>query len=701
MRILSGLVAASGLATGVVAWRSGLSTLYIVAVVTVLAAFAVARGDVISRYLRIILCYFAIEAAAMNVCVDLDAVGLWPKALDGFRVPTAMAITVGVFSIACYATMFVPIARRALAIADRYFTARSLVRIPLGFGLSIELREQTLATAIVSFVLLLSQVDVYSSVMLTYVASALSTSLQNYDANGFWRAIFVQFPIYTIPYLISVISRQSLDAFLAVRWRRWLTEDYTRRWLDGHNHYRMTLAGSGADNPDQRIAEDIPRFIDGGEGGHGVGVYNFSITLIGNLNVVVSYAIILWGLSHQLTRLGSIDIPGFLFWCALIYAVAGTGLAAIVGRPLAPLAFAQQHYEANFRFALARLREYSEQIALMMGEKTEKHILSHRFASIVRNAYQLIGFRALFTLFLNFFGQISGYIPYIIAGPFFLKKLITLGDVMQIRLAFSAVDVSLSIFVNYYRSLAEFKSVLDRLTSFDEALDGSLAEIELHKSVTAGARDLRLSNVSIALPNGKPLSGGLELSFAAGQSVLLTGPSGSGKSTLLRVMSGIWPFASGDLRLPDAASMMVLPQRPYLPVGTLMAAVSYPEAEGTYTIEAARNALRDVGLAALAGDLQTDENWAIRLSGGEQQRLAIARALLAVPDWLLLDEATSAMDPVLERDIYLTIARRLPSTTVISVAHRESLAAHHARRLEMRPGNSDRFVPLDVKPAAA
>ena len=223
MRILSGLVAASGLATGAVAWRSGLSTLYIVAVVTVLAAFAVARGDVISRYLRIILCYFAIEAAAMNVCVDLDAVGLWPKALDGFRVPTAMAITVGVFSIACYATMFVPIARRALAIADRYFTARSLVRIPLGFGLSIELREQTLATAIVSFVLLLSQVDVYSSVMLTYVASALSTSLQNYDANGFWRAIFVQFPIYTIPYLISVISRQSLDAFLAVRWRRWLT----------------------------------------------------------------------------------------------------------------------------------------------------------------------------------------------------------------------------------------------------------------------------------------------------------------------------------------------------------------------------------------------------------------------------------------------------------------------------------------------
>ena len=416
---------------------------------------------------------------------------------------------------------------------------------------------------------------------------------------------------------------------------------------------------------------------------------------------MVSYAIILWALSSQLTVLGSIRVPGFLLWCALLYAALGTVLSMVVGRPLAPLAFARQHYEANFRFGLARLREYSEQIALMMGEKTERLILTRRLAAVVSNVYRLIAYRALFRVFTGFYGQISGYIPYMIVGPFFLRKLITLGDVMQIRLAFGAVDGSLSIFVTYYQALAEFKSVLDRLTSFDRALDASPEANALAEIRAVGAEGISFDDVSISLPSGEQLATSLDLVFASGQNVLFTGPSGSGKSTLLRVISGIWPFASGGLRVPEGARVMVLPQQPYIPIGTLLAAVSYPEAIGTYTELAARDALTDVGLGRFVDDLAIDDNWGQRLSGGEQQRLAFARVLLAAPDWLLLDEATSAMDIALERKIYELIARRLPSITLISVAHRESLADHHVRRLDMCRGSDGTFVPRDRTATAA
>ena len=460
------------------------------------------------------------------------------------------------------------------------------------------------------------------------------------------------------------------------------------------------LAGVGTDNPDQRIQEDIPRFIDGGQFG-GLGVYNFSINLISNLSSLVSFSIILWSLSAHLTVPGTaIHIPGFLLWCAIIYAILGTGATAVIGRPLAVLAFARQHYEANLRFGLARLREYSEQIALLFGEATENSILIDRFASIVRNFYSIMFVKAFLSTFVQFFNQISIFIPYIILGPFYFARTATLGYLAQARYGFGSVNESLTFFVTYYSSLADFKSVLDRLTTFDTSLDAVPAPSAITRTEPVAGHDFVLSGVAIRLPDGKPLSAPLDLRRAANENVLLSGPSGSGKSTLFRAISGVWPYRDGVVEVPEGASVMVLPQKPYLPIGTLYAAVTYPREVGTYPLAEVEAVLVDVGLPHLVAHIDLDDNWTQRLSGGEQQRLAIARAILARPTWLLLDEATAAMDTDLEGRIYKLLAQRLPDTTIVSIAHRSTLANFHARHLTMHPVMDGGFTLDETKVAA-
>ena len=550
------------------------------------------------------------------------------------------------------------------------------------------------------FIILLNQLEVWLSVLLSFASSSISNALQQYNASAFWHALLIEFPLYLSPYLVALFIEFLAGNTLAIRWRRWLTADYSRRWLDRHNHYGMMLAGVGTDNPDQRIQEDIPRFIDGGQFG-GLGVYNFSINLISNLSSLVSFSIILWGLSAKLTIPGTaIQIPGFLLWCAIIYAIIGTGLTAIIGRPLAVLAFARQHYEANFRFGLARLREYSEQIALLFGEATEKSILTERFVSIVRNFYSIMFVKAFLSTFIQFFSNISQFIPYIIMGPFYFARTATLGDLSQASIAFGSVNGSLTFFINYYSSLADFKSVLDRLTTFDTSLDAVPVPSAIARTEKAQGEDFVLSNVQIRLPDGKPLSASLSLRLAANENVLLSGPSGSGKSTLFRAISGVWPYRDGVVEVPAGASVMVLPQKPYLPIGTLYAAVSYPQETGTYTRAEVEAVLVDVGLPQLVEHIDVDDNWTQRLSGGEQQRLAIARAILSKPTWLLLDEATAAMDTKLEATIYAMIAKRLPDTTLVSIAHRETMDDHHSRHLTMQRDGDGGFTLDDAKVAA-
>ena len=699
MKLLGISVALVGVLTAIVAITSHHLILLLLAVLSIIAGFTTFRSDVLSRFLQILIVFFAVETIALSFLVYVSAYGAWPEALEGVRIPSTVVMTVAMFAIVCHLTSFIPVARKTLMIADRYFRAPEIVRIPLGF-MNLRLSEKMLAALTIMFLVFLNQIEVYLVVLLSYVSRELSDALQNYDSVKFWRAVLIEFPLYISPLLLANYIEFLAAETLFIRWRRYLTEDYSRRWLDHHNHYGMMLAGVGTDNPDQRIQEDIPRFINGGQFG-GLGVYNFSINLISNLSSLVSFAIILWGLSEHLMLPGtSIHIPGYLLWAAILYAAIGTGFTALIGRPLAALAFARQHFEANFRFGLSRLREYSEQIALLFGEATEKSILVERFVYIIRNFYRIVFVKAFLNMFVYFFTYAGEFIPYIVLGPFYFAKTATLGMLTQARIAFGSVNASLTFFVTYYSALADFKSVLDRLTTFDASLDAMPPPLAVTHAKNAGTGDFILSKVAIRLPNGTALSEPLSLRLASNENVLLSGPSGSGKSTLFRAISGVWPYRDGTVEVPEGASIMVLPQKPYLPIGTLFAAVSYPHGAGTYSVEAISAVLIDVGLPKLVDLIDIDDNWTQRLSGGEQQRLAIARAILAKPTWLLLDEATAAMDTALERDIYEKLAERLPATTIISIAHRDSLEDHHKRHLIMQADANGQFTLEDMKVAA-
>ncbi len=700
MKLLGILVAIIGALSAVVAVASNHHVLLLLAAFSLGAAFTTYRSVGISTFLQILIVFFSVETAILSLFVYVSAFGFWPPALEGVRIPSTVVMTVALFSIVSYLTSFIPVVRKSVAITDRYFRATDIVRVPLGFGTSISMRERTLAAAAIMFIIFLNQVEVYLSVIISFASRSISDALQTYNPSAFWHALLIELPIYISPYLIALLIEFVAAETLFIRWRRWLTNDYSRRWLDYHNHYGMMLAGVGTDNPDQRIQEDVPRFINGGQFG-GLGVYNFSINLISQMSSLVSFSIILWALSAHLTIPGTtIQIPGFLLWCALIYAAIGTGLTALIGRPLAVLAFQRQHFEANYRFGLARLREYSEQIALLFGELTERSILMERFVSIVRNFYKIMWVKAFLSTFIQFFSTINEFIPYIILGPFYFARTATLGDLTQARIAFGSVNSSLTFFITYYSSLADFKSVLDRLTTFDASLEAVPPPIAMAHAEVGKSGDFVLSNVQIRLPNGRPLSAPLNLRLAANENVLLTGPSGSGKSTLFRAISGVWPYRDGVVEVPTGASVMVLPQKPYLPIGTLYAAVSYPREIGTYTLAEVETVLVEVGLPQLVEHVDLDDNWTQRLSGGEQQRLAIARAILAKPSWLLLDEATAAMDTDLEREIYAIIAKRLPGTTIVSIAHRETIDDHHSRHLEMRRNADGGFTINDMKAAA-
>ena len=701
MKSLGIAVAAFSVFCAFLAATTAHATLFLLTGFGLLAAAATYRSTSISSYMRIFVGIFSTEIILFGANSLLVQTGHWPSALDRFAMPISLPITVELFTILIYGVSFVPIIRRMTAIGDRYFESRKASGIkvfPFNF---LRVSERTWAISMVVLLVLINQIQVFLSILVSFVSRDIFNALQAYDSSAFWHQLLVVFPILASPFIISRVVEFLVQSALVIRWRRWLTEYYSSRWLDGHNHYRMSLAGVGVDNPDQRISEDVSRFIDGGQVGSGI--FSFSIILISQLSSFVSFAILLWTLSSNLSFPGTnLVIPGFLLWCALIYAIVGSLATHLIGKPLSRLSFARQHYEANFRFSLARLREYSEQVALLSGESSEKASLIDRFRSVVTNYYSLVFVQARLMFFTAFFGQYSSFIPYAIAAPFYFSKKISLGVLQQVASAFGHVNQSLVFFVTYYQSLAEFKSVLDRLTTFDKDLahgEGMTSFVRMPNAADA-ASNLALQGVSLRLPSGQPIMQKLDLQLTKNQSVLLTGPSGSGKSTLFRAVAGIWPYGDGFVQVPRDADILVLPQKPYLPIGTLRAAVAYPNAALDYEEADIVAALRDVELDRFVERLDMDDNWTQIMSGGEQQRVAVARALLAKPDWLLLDEATAAMDPALEHRIYALIAKRLPNTTVISNGHRATLTDLHARRMTMQPTADGRFAPEDVKVAA-
>ncbi|MCZ8252514.1 MAG: ABC transporter ATP-binding protein/permease [Hylemonella sp.] len=509
----------------------------------------------------------------------------------------------------------------------------------------------------------------------------------------------IRYTVLAFIYIIIAVYRFYLTQHLEMGWRAWMTRHYLQRWLDHQVYYHLELTRYAAlgpdqspDNPDQRMQEDLKLFTTATVG--------LSMGLLNAIVTLASFVGILWALSGEFTFTWSGEefaIPGFMLWVAILYCAVGTILTHYVGRRLIPLNYEQQRREADFRHNLIRVREYSEAIALDRGEAVEYQQLNLRFGHVLSNYVKLIDAQKRLTMFTASFSQASTVFPFIVAAPRFFSGAIQLGTMMQIASAFNRVQDSLSWFIDNYDALAAWRATTDRLTHFESAIRKAQQGAPLqHDEATAG---LQANDLNLDLPTGSRLLAHTALQVQAGDSILLSGPSGSGKSTLFRALAGIWPLASGRVALP--ASSMFIPQRPYFPNAPLRDALAYPEPASKYDDETLQQALRDALLPQLVDQLDVTDAWSQKLSGGEQQRLALARAFLKKPAWIFADEATSALDEEAERTLYTRLLAMVKAGNgaIISIAHRHTVAAFHSRRWTLERHSDETVARFELKQA--
>jgi putative ATP-binding cassette transporter len=545
------------------------------------------------------------------------------------------------------------------------------------------------------------------SVVLSFWRREFYNALQDKDWKAFLELLFLfrNTPSGLLPgfcevaavHIVLAVYSVYVNQLLQIRWRRWLTRQFLNEWLADRAYYHISLtsdrAAVGTDNPDQRVAEDLRDFTDT--------TLTLGLGLLSNLVSLGSFVSILWGLSGAIEVM-DIPIPGYMVWVALAYAVVGTWLTHLVGRPLTILSFKQQRVEADFRYALVRIRENMESIALYRGEHEEGVTLRERFGEVIANWRQIMTRTKMLNSLVVGYDQVAVVFPIVVAAPRYFSGAMQLGGLMQTVGAFASVQGSMSWFVSAYAQLAQWRAIVERLATFHRAIVAARAESNGEFTI-AGAADgeVHLSNVTMRLPDGTTLLEDADLHMMAGHSLVITGRSGSGKSTLFRVLAGIWPFGKGRVEVP--ANSFFLPQRPYIPLGTLRHVITYPNAVEQFSQADIAQALTDAGLPQLVDRLDSDDNWPMRLSGGEQQRVALARALLAKPDWIFLDEATASLDPDAETELYSTLKARLPQATLVSIAHRPSVAAFHEEKLVFRrqEGASGTLVTSAILPEPA
>lgn len=528
---------------------------------------------------------------------------------------------------------------------------------------------------------------VYMLVLLNQWNNSFYSALQNYDAKKIFDEL-IHFSWLAAIYILLAVYSYYLQQTLILNWRRWLTTRFIDIWLQNKTYYNLQMFGKDTDNPDQRISEDVRQFVEM--------TLSFGIGILKAFCTFASFVVILYNLSGSLsfTFMGKMwTINGYMLWASLIYSVIGTYITHIVGRKLVKINFIQQKYEADFRFSMIRLRESAESVAFYRGEAQEGSVFKQRFKMLLDNFWKLVNKQKQLVFLNSGYSQIAIIFPFVVAMNRYLTKEVTLGGLMQVASAFGRVQDSLSYFVDMYSSIAQWQAVVMRLTYFGRHMHEVSQQAErFHVERFAAADVVGVSNMQINLPDGKPLLENLSFTLHPGHNVLIKGVSGSGKSTLLRAISGIWPFVDGKIFLPERDKLMFIPQKPYLPLGTLRAALNYPgnkpidDTELIYLMD-----LCQIGYLKDKLDLEAD--WSHVLSVGEQQRLAFVRAHIQQPQWLFLDEATSALDEDTEATMYSLLQERLQQTTVVSVGHRSTLNKYH--ELVLRLNKSTRQVTLE------
>lgn len=528
---------------------------------------------------------------------------------------------------------------------------------------------------------------VYMLVLLNQWNNSFYSALQNYDAKKIFDEL-IHFSWLAAIYILLAVYSYYLQQTLILNWRRWLTTRFIDIWLQNKTYYNLQMFGKDTDNPDQRISEDVRQFVEM--------TLSFGIGILKAFCTFASFVVILYNLSGSLsfTFMGKTwTINGYMLWASLLYSVIGTYITHIVGRKLVKINFIQQKYEADFRFSMIRLRESAESVAFYRGEAQEGSVFKQRFKMLLDNFWKLVNKQKQLVFLNSGYSQIAIIFPFVVAMNRYLTKEVTLGGLMQVASAFGRVQDSLSYFVDMYSSIAQWQAVVMRLTCFGHHMHDVYQQAErFYVERFAAADVVEVDNMQINLPDGKPLLENISFTLHPGHNVLIKGVSGSGKSTLLRAISGIWPFVDGKIFLPERDKLMFIPQKSYLPLGTLRAALNYPgnkpidDTELIYLMD-----LCQIGYLKDKLDLEAD--WSHVLSVGEQQRLAFVRAHIQQPQWLFLDEATSALDEDTEANMYSLLQERLQQTTVVSVGHRSTLNKYH--ELVLRLNKSTRQVTLE------
>ena len=536
--------------------------------------------------------------------------------------------------------------------------------------------EKWQARGLLAVVVFLTLGGVAIAVLLNQWYNTFYNALQAYDYEQFWPLIG-RFLLLAFIHIALAVYAIYLRQMLQIKWRTWMTKQYLSRWMNSQVYYKMQILGDDTDNPDQRIAEDINQFVSL--------TLQLALGFLKQAVMLVVFVMILWNLSGELTvPIGNYEftVSGYMVWLSLLYAIAGTWLTHKVGRKLIWLNYDQQRYEADFRFSMMRVRENSESIAFYRGEMPEQSGFSERFAQVVKNYWALMRREKTLTWFTTSYSQLAIIMPLLLGAPRYFSGSIQLGGLMQISSAFGNVQDAMSFFVNSYTSLAQWTAVVKRLTGFNEHMT-RVDAVKSQADISFAHEGLGIEGLDLVLPGGEVLLEQLTLKLSLGERILITGESGAGKSTLLRSLAGIWPFANGRLQLPEAQDCLFLPQRPYLPLGSLRRALLYPKTAASVSEGEIREILQLCQLDKFGARLDEVADWSRILSLGEQQRLAFARIFLVKPQWVFMDEASSALDEPMEKYLYELLQSRLPGSSIISIGHRSTLQAQHERQLRL------------------